>query len=474
MEAKDKLKFLSGFHFNPPRGSSLLRPLTTKEIFIGSPELGVDSLDGSSSAGPLNVRGIIGDGCKKKSDLFEYDEFNDDLKVKEHVLKGLEEVLKLNRSGLTVRGLVEDLDKDEVRKIKTFVRKGNEYSLPIARKFYNASCSMQLATRKWFSPLLAHVKKTCSYQGDAVGVNPHSGHIQILYNRMKKHPNLAMGDVSGNDFSTQESVSDYLFEMVRRSYKDLTEQDLEELRGVVDGLFHIYHINKNDVYLTFGGTASGITPTTLINGVSIYSTLVQAYYICLMTHFDDVSAIYKYPFEEHMVIVNSGDDFCYSFSDEVYDAVNFVKLSKAIHDFFGIRVTPIHKEEGFRESYPWSEFELIQRKVVIEKINGVNYYHGVLNQDCILKALYFEKKSKTEAPNNVLKNVMEVSALEFMHHGREKFQWFVESFKSNFEAVTNTNWPCGDYDYYHDRWVDAYRVCCTAKYENDFSYLLGN
>lgn len=193
-----------------------------------------------------------------------------------------------------------------------------------------------------------------------------------------------------------------------------------------------------------------------------------------MTHFDDVSAIYKYPFEEHMVIVNSGDDFCYSFSDEVYDAVNFVKLSKAIHDFFGIRVTPIHKEEGFRESYPWSEFELIQRKVVIEKINGVNYYHGVLNQDCILKALYFEKKSKTEAPNNVLKNVMEVSALEFMHHGREKFQWFVESFKSNFEAVTNTNWPCGDYDYYHDRWVDAYRVCCTAKYENDFSYLLGN
>lgn len=471
-EQKDPMHYLQGFHARFPRKGEL-RPLNRNndkfsELLLGNQEMSVAKVDDTSSAGPLFVHGFRGKKVKTKGDLYKITEEGKVL-VNKQLVSDYNEVLRNLQEGTIVRMFTMDLDKDEARKLKPVeIEPGNVQMMPVARKFYNTSCVMQLLLRKWFSPILAYCKKQSCIQGDSIGMSPHNGNIQLMYARVTKYNNLGMGDVSSNDFNTQTNVINRLISLAKCYYKDLTKKEILELETLVWSVFTRLHLVEKELYAPIGGTGSGVIITGLINGVSIYSIIVMIYEVLCIEYYQDYGAPLKYPFKDHVSLVTAGDDFAFSFSDEVRPFFNFKTLHDNCVKIAGIKLTPIHKDESPLEVYDWSEFELIQRKIIMEETNGVKHYHGALNKDCIFKALYFEKKSKTETPNEVLKSVMQTSALECMHHGESFFQWFEETFRPRYESVTGESWPCSTYEYYHTRWKSMYNHCCTMDYEEKF------
>lgn len=426
----DPLVFTKGF-MDPPEEEFDNDFLSVRQAIFGDPNLGIGSLDQTTSTGPTLSLGLI-DGIPKSGKRSTYFD-----KQNQTILPAFEiylnKIKEDHEKGIVHTPLTSETMKDELRPMtKRVVIDGEEYIVP--RDFSNGDLCMLIEHKRVFGGWMSHAKEYYTESSDLVGINPYGMGWHICYRRLRRFNNPFGLDISGCDFSHTEKISEEFFQFANRVYYKFRKGTKKwwRLRASCFTLNSCDRIWKNHIFRTFGKNPSGCLMTCILNGFFVYTHLSKCFYLLGYAMFGHK---FDLKFEDHVVALTFGDDCAVSVDDHVAQWYNRRTVIYCLKIQFDIIATAPDKSLDPTAFDEWKDLDLLKRKFVPYKSLTL----APIEEESILKSLYWcqgtpgigSKQDYIDHYEQILRG----AASEYVMHGKAKYEWFETQFRKRFEAI---------------------------------------
>lgn len=291
--------------------------------------------------------------------------------------------------------------------------KDSDGKIKPARKFQNPSLILNILVKKYFGPIFELLMMQPKISECAVGINPYSKQWDDLYKDIVGScRSYHATDYSGFD----QAIPNQVMSSLLGGYVKIAEergyapQDLEIMKYLGSCLVYPLTCVDGDLYELTNIMCSGIVGTSIIDG-GITSLLKRV-------HFYSVHP--RKSFREWVSLRTFGDDvlegrsmFLLGYNQRTY--------AKFVEEF-GMTITPASKKGVLLKTTPLNELVFLKRKFVFSVDHGGII--GPLDQDSILKSLFYIVRSKYVSPEDVIRTNLDRALIEMSLHGEKEYESF--------------------------------------------------
>ncbi len=413
--------------FDPFRGKyPTPKRLSLEEAIFGTefPECKISSYQGSDACGVP--------GCfegKHKSDYFTLEpKF-----ISQDIRQQVDYIATRASRGKVVPMVNKVARKEECRE-KSKVDQGK------TRWFYVGSLAHNIFIKQELGMLYAMIKDKWPLSSAAIGVNPHSHGWKRIYEVISGFPNVVAGDINGNDLSIPAWAWIPFFLWANKFYK--YQKGSDSYLRLACACFMItscYALLGTLIWMFVSGHPSGHIMTTFFNSWFAFFALALIFIVLRKST--------KYHFYDHVMVKVFGDDNASSVDDEVKEWYNMKTIANGFKLLFGMIYTTPSKEVNMPEFMKLEEVEFLSRTFTV--VNG--QVLAPLREDSILKSVNF---TRDKSYDELLESIR-LAAMEFYHHGREKFDWFRTRATERL-ALYDLPWTGETFEYWQKRHAFGY------------------
>lgn len=415
-----------------------MRPLTLEQSIRGIPgDPYVQSLNRKSSPGyPWIHQRTSGRG--KEQWLGTAEEFNF---TDRDFLRAYHKRMQAAAKGIRIPTLWIDTLKDELRPIPR-VLAGK------TRLFSVGEMTFNIAVRRYFLPVVAHLMQHRIDYEICVGVNPYSVDWERIAKRMlSKGCNIIAGDFSNFDGSL---LGDFLWAAfdILCALSEASEQEKQIMFVLYSDIAHSNHLNGNTIYGWNHSQPSGNPLTVVINSV-INSLIVRYAWMVVMkdTEFYGMKA-----FHTHCATVNFGDDNLINISSEVIERFNMMTITDAFATF-GFTYTDEHKSLEVLRARSLKEVSFLKRGFTFD--HDLFRWKAPLVEESVLEMAQWVRGK--EDPQSTCAQTLEMAVYELAQYRKMEFMKHMPTFKSAAALL------CGSYRPRYETY-DTYQRMDGQKY----------
>lgn len=334
-----------------------------------------------------------------------------------------------------------DTLKDELRPISR-VKAGK------TRLFSVGEMTFNVAVRKFFLPVVAHLMENRIDFETCVGANPYSTDWERIARRLRsKGRHVIAGDFSNFDGSL---IGPFLWAVCHILIDLCDATDTEKLQMFVlfSDIAHSVHVQKAFVYAWGQSQPSGNPLTVIIN--SLINSLAIRYCWMLLTKGTKFYGMAQ--FWLYVALVTYGDDFVVNISSEVLDLFNMVTLMAAMA-VIGFALTDEHKSDDCAVSRSLNEVDFLKRRFVFDR--STFRWKAPLSLDTVLEMAQWSRGK--EDPHLVCGQTLEIASYELAQHTRATFdEWMPHLRGASLLLNSNARPKFETYDIYQQMDCEKY------------------
>jgi len=409
------------------------------EIIYGLPALGVDHIRMDASPGyPYTVT----NGMKTRKQIFG----ENSTQIKTEFTEALTRIRDENRGEGQYMPIYTLSIKVERRPVPKVFEANS-------RSIFGGPVDFQVMGQMFYYDLMQACIAHCTSR-ITIGIDPHSKDWKVLYQRLRRHPNLMETDAKRWDNSQEIVVPTFFIDQFiaylnslnvrNRTRGFITKEELlKQARKVTIGCLQAYVIMMNTLYSVYLQIKSGNFITTLFNcflndlrWFVVYVTAAFEYQVVtnnILKHYrDNVEGAFH------------GDDSLLSASDAVAPWFNAISARYYWKEIFNIELTPagVNKDNEFTPFVAWEAARFLKRGFAPEDDGHV---YAPLEPTVITDMVLWS----TDVNQNVkiTKHNIAAALMEAAHHSEEFFNKLEADLKKAAIAK-NIEWVASTYKQY--------------------------
>jgi hypothetical protein len=383
--------------------------------------------------------------------------------IHEEVIRRVEERLIMAKNNQRMFHLYTVVLKDETRPIAK-VMQGKTRAIVVPQLDYT------MLVRQYFGSWVLHAMKNKIHNRSLVGINMYGLESNMLFMKLKKHPNVLAGDFTSWDGTVRADIAWKVFESINNFYRkhqeDKSNIDEEErIRYILFlDLINAFVCAKSDVFLLTHSLPSGHPLTAIMNTMyNVFRSFLEYDLImrsllkenldmegwsefCEYTsRLENFKTNQNYSIKKYMDNVEAvfyGDDLLMSVSSEFSKVYNYQTLVRA-NKLIGHIYTTSDKRE-FDDNVLFDKFEdatILKRHFIWNAI--MCRWVAPLDKTTIREIPQWINRGQNEI-DQLLTNI-EVAAREMCLHGRKDYEEFCDQYRKALETYKLP--PCYFQDY---------------------------